>query len=161
MQIGPNSVVAFDYTLTDGEGEVLDTSSGDEPLTYLHGHGQIVPGLESAMLGKKAGDKFKAVVTPKDGYGESGAGERITVPREELPEGPDPEVGMELEAVGPNGEHASLWIAEVNDDSVVLTSDHPLAGVTLHFDVEVRSVREATKDELEHGHAHGEGGHHH
>jgi FKBP-type peptidyl-prolyl cis-trans isomerase SlyD len=161
MEIGPNSVVVFDYTLRNDAGEVLDSSDGSEPLIYLHGHGQIVSGLEAALTGKKVGDKFKAVVPPEEGYGEAGEGETVTVPREELPPGPDPEVGMELSALGPDGEEASLWITEVNDQTVTLTADHPLAGVTLHFDVEVKSVRAATAEELAHGHAHDGDGHGH
>lgn len=160
MKIASNAVVAFDYTLTDDEGRVLDSSDGTGPLTYLHGQGQIVPGLENALEGRSIGERFSVVVQPSEGYGERNANHVLRVPREELPEG-EPEVGMELEAVGPNGEVATLWVVGVEDDEVLLSTDHPLAGVTLHFDVTVRSVREASAEEIAHGHVHGEGGHHH
>jgi FKBP-type peptidyl-prolyl cis-trans isomerase SlyD len=160
MRITKNVVVSIDYTLRDDEGEVLDSSEGDEPLVYLHGQGQIIEGLENSLDGRATGDAFKVTVAPKDGYGEKSTSGAVRVPREELPEGPDPEVGMELEAVGPNGEVATLYVVGVEDDSVLLSTDHPLAGVTLHFDVTIREVRDATADELSHGHAHGPGGHH-
>ncbi len=160
MRITKNCVVSIDYTLRDDEGEVLDSSEGDEPLVYLHGEGQIIEGLENALDGKSTGDAFQITVAPKDGYGEKGTTGAVKVPRTELPDGPDPEVGMELEAVGPNGEVATLYVVGVEDDSVLLSTDHPLAGVTLHFDVKIREVREATADELAHGHAHGPGGGH-
>ena len=130
MKIVSNAVVAFDYTLTDDEGEVLDSSDDGEPLTYLHGHGQIVPGLERAMEGHTAGDSLKAVVTPKDGYGDRNVDRVVKVPRTELPEGEEPEVGMELGAVGPNGEVATLWIIAVEKDDVLVSTD--LRGVESH-----------------------------
>lgn len=160
MKIGSNAVVAIEYTLKDDAGRVLDQSEG-EPLTYLHGHGQIIPGLENALVGKGAGDQVNAVIAPKDGYGEKSADRTLKVGRDELPDDAEPEVGMELEAVGPAGEAARLWIVGVEKDHVVLSTDHPLAGVTLHFDVKVHSVREASKEEIEHGHVHGAEGHEH
>jgi FKBP-type peptidyl-prolyl cis-trans isomerase SlyD len=161
MKIQNGCVVAIDYTLKADDGSLLDTSEGDEPLQYLHGSGQIVPGLENALLGKGAGDKLAVAVKPEDGYGVRRNDRVLTVPRSTLPEGPDPEVGMQLEAVGKKGEHIILWITEVGAETVTLDGNHPLAGQTLHFDVEVREVREASKEELEHGHAHGPDGHHH
>jgi FKBP-type peptidyl-prolyl cis-trans isomerase SlyD len=161
MKIGSNAVVSIDYTLTDDSGEVLDSSDGGEPLTYLHGHDQIIPGLESQLEGKGKGDSLKATIAPKDGYGERHPDRTVRVKRTELPEGPEPEVGMELEAVGPTGDAQQLWIVGVDKESVTLSTDHPLAGVTLHFDVTVRDVRAATAEELSHGHAHGEDGHEH
>jgi FKBP-type peptidyl-prolyl cis-trans isomerase SlyD len=161
MKIGSNAVVSIDYTLRSDKGQVLDSSDGGEPLTYLHGQGQIIPGLEAALAGKSKGDALKVVVPPKDGYGERTPDSTVRVRREELPEGQEPEVGMELEAEGPDGESQQLWIVAVEKDSVVLSSDHPLAGETLHFDVTVRDVRAATEEELAHGHAHGEHGHDH
>ncbi len=161
MKIGKDAVVAIEYTLKDDAGEVLDTSEGADPLTYLHGSGQIIPGLESALEGKAVGDAFNVVVQPKDGYGEKEAPGAIKLPRDQLPEGPEPEVGMELEAAGPDGEVETLFIVGVEKDAVLLSTDHPLAGVTLHFDVKVATVRPATKQELSHGHAHGGDGHDH
>ncbi|MEI8257339.1 MAG: FKBP-type peptidyl-prolyl cis-trans isomerase, partial [Deltaproteobacteria bacterium] len=160
MQITKNAVVSIDYTLRDDQGEVLDSSDGDEPLIYLHGQGQIIEGLENALDGRSTGDAFKITVSPKDGYGEKSATGAVRVPSEELPEGPAPEIGMELEAVGPNGEVATLYVVGVEKDAVMLSTDHPLAGVTLHFDVSIREVREASADEMEHGHVHGPGGAH-
>lgn len=162
MKIGPNSVVSIDYTLTDPEGELLDSSADEGPLTYLHGVGEIVPGLENALAGRGAGESFKIVVSPEDGYGTRSEQNQVRVPRGELPDDVEPEEGMEFEATGPDGEVMHFWVEGVDGDDVLLSLDHPLAGVTLHFDVTVRDVREATSDELEHGHAHGPGtsGHH-
>ena len=161
MKIAKDAVVAIEYTLTDDDGDVLDTSEGSEPLTYLHGKGQMIPGLERALEGKAAGDAFTIVVEPKDGYGEKEAPGTIKLPRDQLPEGPEPEVGMELEAAGPDGEVETLFIVGVEKDAVLLSTDHPLAGVTLHFDVKVHTVRAATQQELAHGHVHGPEGHNH
>ncbi|MFO0645133.1 MAG: peptidylprolyl isomerase [Polyangiales bacterium] len=161
MIIADGTIVAIDYTLKAEDGSLIDTSEGDEPLFYLHGSGQVVPGLEAALLGKAAGDKLSVTVKPDDGYGPRRNDRVLTVPRESLPEGQEPEVGMQLEAQGRRGEHIVLWVTEVNEKEVTLDGNHPLAGHTLFFDVEVKSVREATKDELKHGHAHGPDGHHH
>lgn len=160
MQIAKNTVVTFEYTLRNDAGEVLDASEPGSPISYLHGHSQIVPGLESALLGKGAGDALNTVVPPADGYGER-RGRTVTVPRAELPTEVEPEPGMALHAVGPDGSEAVLWVDTVRDDQVVLSFEHPLAGVTLHFDVKVHDVREATVQELAHGHAHGAHGHEH
>lgn len=161
MKIQDGHVVAIEYTLKAEDGSLIDTSEGDEPLVYLHGSGQIVPGLESALLGRIVGDKVAVEVKPEEGYGPRMNDRVMTVPRSQLPEGPDPEVGMQLEAVGRRGEHMILWVTDVAADTVTLDGNHPLAGVTLFFDVEVREVREATDEEKTHGHAHGPDGHHH
>lgn len=161
MKIENGRVVAIDYTLKAEDGSTIDTSEGDEPLHYLHGSGQIVPGLESALAGRDVGEKVAVTVKPEEGYGPRRDDRVLTVPRSSLPEGPDPEVGMQLEAVGRRGEHVVLWVTEVKDETVTLDGNHPLAGQTLYFDVEVKEVREATSDELKHGHAHGPGDHHH
>ena len=161
MKIADGTIVAIDYTLKAEDGSTIDTSEGDEPLFYLHGSGQVVPGLEAALLGKAEGDKLSVTVKPEDGYGPRHKDRILTVPRASLPEGQEPEVGMQLEAQGRRGEHIILWVTEVNAETVTLDGNHPLAGTTLFFDVEVKSVREATKEELQHGHAHGPDGHHH
>jgi FKBP-type peptidyl-prolyl cis-trans isomerase SlyD len=161
MKIGKGSVVGIDYTLHLGDGEVVDASAPGEPLTYLHGEGQIVPGLEQALEGCASGDQRKVVVTPADGYGERDARGLQEVPREAFPAGFDPQVGMQLTAEGPEGEAVPFVVSEVKDGSVVIDLNHPLAGETLHFEVTVREVRAATEEELAHGHAHGEGEHHH
>jgi FKBP-type peptidyl-prolyl cis-trans isomerase SlyD len=161
VKISENKVVSIDYTLKNDAGEVLDTSEGEEPLEYLHGHGQIVPGLEKALAGKGHGDKVKVKVSPEEGYGERDPERIIRVPRSQLPQGLTPEVGMSLAAQGDDGELIPLRVAEVQNDAVLLDANHPLAGEALHFEVEIKSIREATSEELEHGHAHGPDGHHH
>ena len=160
MRIERDSVVAFDYTLKNDAGHVMDESGG-EPLTYIHGHGQIVPGLESALEGKSTGASVKVTIAPKDGYGEKTGNRTLRIPKDEFPEGDQPEVGMAISAVGPNGKDVTLWVIGADDEGVEVSLDHPLAGVTLHFDVTVREVRKATKEELAHGHVHGPGDHHH
>jgi FKBP-type peptidyl-prolyl cis-trans isomerase SlyD len=160
MKIARDTVVTIDYKLTNDAGEVLDESEG-EPLVYIHGHGQLVPGLESALEGKDAGAKLEVAVPAKDGYGERVGSKMLEIPRDEFPEGEQVEPGMAIEAVGNDGKTVTLWIVDSNDEHVSVSLDHPLAGQTLHFDVNVKAVRAATKDELAHGHAHGDGGHHH
>ncbi len=161
MRIGKDTVVSIEYTLKDDAGEVLDSSVGEDPLDYLHGHGQIVPGLERALDGKDVGEKLTVDVSPADGYGERHQDRVFAVPRGQLPKKLQPKVGMQLAAEGPDGDAMPVWIIGVDDEAVTLDGNHPLAGQTLHFAIEVKSVRAATKDELEHGHAHGEDGHHH
>lgn len=161
MRIAANAVVSIDYVLKNDAGEVLDRSEANEPLTYLHGHGQIVPGLETALEGKGDGDRVETVVKPKDAYGERTTDKMIQVDRKQFPADADLEVGEAVLASGPDGDEVTLWIVDVVDESVSLSVDHPLAGETLHFDVTVREVREATKDELEHGHVHDPDDHHH
>lgn len=159
MKIAADSVVTLDYVLKDEKGVTIDESSG-QPLVYLHGHGMIVPGLEDALDGKAAGERVQVAVPPGQGYGERGEEEPMAVPRDRLPKDIKPEAGMMLDAVGPDGNTVTLWILEVKPDAVLVTAEHPLAGVTLHFDVTVKDVRIATADELSHGHVHGPGGHH-
>jgi FKBP-type peptidyl-prolyl cis-trans isomerase SlyD len=135
--------------------------SGGEPLTYLHGHSQIVPGLEAALEGQTSGANVKVTVSPKEGYGEKSSKGTVKIPNDEFPEGAEPEIGMALDAVGPDGKNVVLWVIGRDEECVEVSLDHPLAGVTLHFDVTVREVRTATKEELAHGHVHGPGDHHH
>lgn len=161
MSVAKNMVVSIDYKLTDEEGEVLDSSEDTGPLEYLHGHGEIVPGLERALEGKKSGDSLQVKVDPKDGYGEYDPEKVVEIDKDQLPEGMNPELGMELTTDGPNGEPVTYFIAEIEDDGVVLDGNHPLAGETLNFDITIRGLRPATKEELSHGHAHGPDGHHH
>jgi FKBP-type peptidyl-prolyl cis-trans isomerase SlyD len=158
---GDGKVVSIHYTLRDDDGDVIDSSSGGEPLEYLHGAGNIVPGLENAMAGKAIGDKFKVTVTPAEGYGDvEGDGPR-EVPRSAFPKDAELEEGMQLFVRGPDGEPFPVWVVAVHDDHVLLDANHPLAGENLHFEVEVVAMRDATKEEVEHGHPHGPGGHHH
>jgi FKBP-type peptidyl-prolyl cis-trans isomerase SlyD len=160
MKVEKNKVVVFDYTLTDEDNEVLDTSDGDEPLAYLHGNGHIVPGLERAMEGRASGDSFSVSVPPEEGYGvrdESKVGE---APRSAFEKIGDLQPGMQFQAKGPHGVE-TVTVISVSDENVLLDANHPLAGETLNFAITVREIREATADELAHGHAHGPGGAHH
>ncbi|MEW5848221.1 MAG: peptidylprolyl isomerase [Myxococcota bacterium] len=161
MNISDNSVVSFEYTLRSDAGEVLDSSEDGGPMTYLHGHDQIVPGLEQAMEGRKKGDKFEVKVAAKDGYGERDEDAIFDVPRDRLPEGMPVEVGMELASQTPSGEPLFLRVVKVGADKVTMDANHPLAGENLNFAIEVTEVRAATAEEVRHGHVHGEGGHEH
>jgi len=163
MKIGKGSVVGIDYTLHLGDGDVVDRSEPGDPLTYLHGEGQIVPGLEQALEGLAVGDQKQVVVAPADGYGEHDPSGVQEVPLSAFPEGFSPQAGMQLTAEGPDGEAVPFTVREVKPiaGSVLIDMNHPLAGRTLHFEVTVRDVRTATAEELEHGHAHGPEGHAH
>lgn len=161
MEIAKDCVVAMTYTLKDDEGKVLDSNVGKAPLHYLHGHGNIVPGLESALLGKSAGDTVEATIEPKDGYGEYDETRQFEVPKSELGPKVTPQKGMVLTMRGPNGVSVPVTVLKVKLKTVVMDGNHQLAGKNLHFTVEVNSVRKAKKDELAHGHAHGPGGHGH
>jgi FKBP-type peptidyl-prolyl cis-trans isomerase SlyD len=156
MTVTKNSVVSFHYALSDNEGKLLDSSHGSDPFAYLHGSGMIVRGLENELEGKKAGDKFKAVVPPGEGYGEFDLQLLQRVPLGKFG-GQKVEAGMQFQA----GHHGVFTVKEVTTENVLLDGNHPMAGVTLNFDVEVTDVREATAEELDHGHVHGPGGHHH
>lgn len=160
MTIKENSVVSIDYTLRNDAGEVIDTSVGGEPLYYLHGHQNIVPGLESALTGKQAGESLKISVPPAEGYGEIDPNAVIQVPKGDLPDDLDPKVGVMLAMETEEGDVIPLTISAVEEATVTLDGNHELAGQTLHFEVTVREVREATQDELAHGHVHGPGGAH-
>ena len=154
MNIEKDRVVAIHYKLTDDQGTVIDSSEGQDPLTYLHGAHAIIPGLENALEGKAAGDAFQVAVSPEEGYGEVDDEMVQSVPRSAFAgiEGLEP--GMPLQANDGEGNVHHVTVLEVNDDSVTIDANHPLAGQVLHFDVTVDSVREATPEELDHGHAH-------
>ena len=157
MQIAKNTVVAIDYRLTDDEGQVLDSSEGRGPLSYLHGTGGIIPGLESELDGKHVGDQLQVAVAPEHGYGHRNEALRQDVPRIEFGEIKDLDVGMQFRVESDAGPMV-ITIVEIAEDFVTIDGNHPLAGVNLNFAVTVREVREATDDELAHGHAHGPGG---
>ncbi|RKG80037.1 FKBP-type peptidyl-prolyl cis-trans isomerase [Corallococcus terminator] len=159
MKIANGRVVALEYRLHLGDGEVIDQSAPGQPLAYLHGHKQIVPGLEGALDGLDVGESKQVVVSPEQGYGQHNPEGLRTVPRTMLPPGFTPQVGQTLMAQTEEG-NVPLRIQTVNDDSVVVDLNHPLAGKTLHFAVTVREVRDATQEELTHGHVHGPGGAH-
>lgn len=161
MKVGKGSVVSVDYELHLGDGKVVDASAPGEPMAYIHGEGQIVPGLERALEGMATGEAKKVVVPPEDGYGPHDARGVQEVPRDAFPADVQPAVGMELMAQGPGGEAVPFVVRELKPASVVIDLNHPLAGKTLHFAVTVREIRAATADELEHGHVHGAGDDHH
>jgi FKBP-type peptidyl-prolyl cis-trans isomerase SlyD len=156
MQITKNSVVSFHYTLNDPEGKLLDTSAGRDAFAYIHGNGMIVPGLEDQLEGRKAGDSLHAVVDAVNGYGEIDPQLLQKVPVDKFG-GQSVEEGMQFQTP----DHRVWSVMEVKDGEVLLNGNHPLAGVTLHFNVEITDVREATAEELAHGHVHGPDGHHH
>jgi len=155
--ITAHKAVEIHYTLTNDAGEVVDSSLDVEPLPYIHGTESLVPGLEKALDGKAVGDKIVVSVSPEDGYGEVTPELTQVVPRELFEFDGDIEVGMRFEAEAENGIELVTVIA-VDEKAVTIDANHPLAGQTLNFDVEVISVRDATSEELEHGHVHGAGG---
>lgn len=153
-------VVSFHYTLKDAKGSVLESSFGDEPLSYLEGVGQIIPGLESAIHGMKKGDKKSVAVKAEDAYGEFEQELIVDVPRAQIPKN-DVVVGDRFHADSGQGHTQVVVVTKVTESHITVDGNHPLAGQDLHFEVEVTDVRDATKEELEHGHAHGGDGHHH
>jgi FKBP-type peptidyl-prolyl cis-trans isomerase SlyD len=160
MEIAERCVANFHYTLTNSQGEVLDSSSGGEPLAYLHGAGNIIPGLEKALLGKKVGDKLDVTVSPAEGYGERNDSLVQTVPRNLFQGVDEIQPGMSFQAQSSQGP-MRVVVTAVTDENVTVDGNHPLAGETLHFAVEITAVRDASLEELTHGHVHGPGGHQH
>jgi len=159
MQVADNMAVSIHYTLTNDDGEVLDSSIGDEALVYLHGGGNIVSGLEKALHGKVAGDKFNVRIAPEEAYGEL-MEEMIQVISRDMFEGIDNiEVGMQFHADVSSGTGV-VTVVNIEDDDITIDGNHPLAGLALTFDVEVIDVRAATEEEAAHGHIHGAGCHH-
>jgi FKBP-type peptidyl-prolyl cis-trans isomerase SlyD len=161
MTIAADTVVSIHYTLKLDNGEVVDTSSGGEPLAYLHGHGNIVPGLESELTGRNVGDEFAVKVSPEEGYGPRDPRGVQVVPRGNFPDEIEIQPGMQFQAQTEDGHQIPLTVAGVEGDKVTVDMNHPLAGQNLHFQIEVTAVRKATDEELEHGHVHGPGGHNH
>jgi FKBP-type peptidyl-prolyl cis-trans isomerase SlyD len=153
-------VVLIHYTLKDDGGAVLDSSAGSEPLAYIQGHGNLVPGLERALEGKQDGDSLAVTVSPADGYGTRDEKLVQRVPKRSLQGAGDIRKGLQFQARTEDGMRL-FTVTAVVGDMVSLDGNHPLADKTLHFDIEVVSVRDATAEELEHGHVHGAGGHHH
>lgn len=159
--IKDGTVVSLSYRLTNATGEEIDRADANEPFHYLHGRGQIVVGLERALAGLKVGEKKKVTVAPQEGYGEIEPQLRTQARRQQFPQGAELTVGMQFAADTGKGQPIVFTITEITGDEIALDGNHPLAGETLNFDVEVLGVRDATKDELAHGHAHGEHGHDH
>lgn len=160
MEITKQTIVAIDYVLKDDDGQVLDSSEGQDPLTYLHGVGGIIPGLERELTGKQAGDSMVVSIAPEDAYGERQETLVQEVPREQFGDVEDLQLGMQFQ-VNSNAGPLVVTVVEITDSTVTIDGNHPLAGVNLNFEVTVREVREATAEEIEHGHAHGPGGHQH
>lgn len=160
MKIAKQSVVTFHFTLKDEKGKVLESSVSGEPLVYMHGANNIVPGLEEALEGRTSGDKFQVTLAPEKAYGMRD--ERLVqrIPRTEFPDAGSLKPGMQFQ-VNTKGGPMVLTITSIEDKEVVVDGNPELAGMTLNFDIEVTEVRKATTEELSHGHAHGPGGHHH
>ncbi len=160
MKIEKNSVVSIDYKLTDEQGIVIDTSEGRQPLTYLHGVGALIPGMENALTGKAVGEKFTVTIQPEEAYGQRDESLLRVIAAEELKDIPDLRVGTQLQADTEAGVKV-FTVIKIEGDKVGIDGNHPLAGVTLNFDLDVKEVREATAEEIEHKHVHGPGGHSH
>lgn len=155
--ITKDTAVLFNYTLRDEEGNIIDQSPEGQPLAYLHGHSNIIPGLEAQLEGKSAGERVNAVVAPADGYGEYHEQAVQEIPRDNFQGVEDIQPGMQFQSQ--SGDQVMLvTVKDVTDDMVTVDANHPLAGKTLTFDVEIVEVRAATEDELSHGHVHGAGG---
>jgi len=160
MQIAKHKAVSINYTLTNDAGTVVDTSEGREPLAFIQGIGNIIPGLEKALDGKAAGDQLNVIIAPEDGYGLRNDSLVQTVKREVFGEDMELEVGMCFRTSGGNGPEV-ISITQIEGDQVTVDGNHPLAGEALTFDVEVVEVRDASEEEIGHGHVHGPGGHEH
>lgn len=160
MKIGKHSVVTLDYTLKNGEGILLDTSEGREPLVYLHGVGALIPGLEDDLNGKSKGDKFSTVIEPDNAYGSRKDELLKVVSKAGFQGDEDLEIGMQVQLETEHGPAIAI-VTDITGEDVTLDLNHPLADMYLHFDVEVVDVRKATAEEVSHGHVHGPGGHHH
>ncbi len=160
MIAAQNSVVLMDYTVKDDEGNMIDTSAGQEPLAFILGMGNIIPGLEKAFVGKQKGDAFVVRVKPEDGYGERDDSLIEIVPRAQFSGIKDLRVGMQLQAQT-DEDMMVVTVVKLTDKEVTVDANHPLAGKILNFDVKVVEVRGATSEELNHGHVHGLGGHNH
>ncbi|MEQ8413235.1 MAG: peptidylprolyl isomerase [Imperialibacter sp.] len=159
MKIGKEKVVSIHYTLKDNEGTTLDSSVGDQPLLYIHGIGNLIPGMEEGLDGKTKGDKVEIKVSPEKGYGVRDERMIQKMPRSAFGD-QKVEVGMQFNAGTKNGQQV-VTVTKVEMDGITIDGNHALAGVELNFSVEVLDVRGASKDELAHGHVHGPGGHHH
>jgi FKBP-type peptidyl-prolyl cis-trans isomerase SlyD len=154
-------VISFHYTLTDKSGEVIDTSRDSEPFLFMEGSGQIIPGLEKSLALLNIGDTRKIEVAAADAYGLQDKELIVEVPKSKLPNQGDLQVGDQFQANGPNNEMLLFRVVELKENEAVLDGNHPLAGEDLVFDVEITGIRDATSEEMAHGHAHGPDGHHH
>lgn len=160
MQITKDKVATIDYTLKNDAGDVLDTSEGGQPLAYLHGAKNIIPGLESALEGQSAGDEIEVTVPPEQAYGVRNEALEQQVDRSQFEGVDNLQVGMHFRVPSNQGD-VVVRVADIQGDTVTVDGNHQLAGQTLHFKVNVKDVRDATDEEKTHGHVHGPGGHHH
>jgi FKBP-type peptidyl-prolyl cis-trans isomerase SlyD len=160
MQITNKHVVTLNYTLKDNDDNVIDKSD-DGSFCYLHGASNIIPGLENALSGKTSGDTFSVTIQPEDAYGIHDEAKSQDVPRSMFPPEQEIEAGMQFNAQGPDGQAVTVTVKSVTDDTIVVDGNHPLAGVILNFEVIVMDIRNASAEELEHGHVHGPHGHQH
>ncbi|MDZ4658328.1 MAG: peptidylprolyl isomerase [Bythopirellula sp.] len=154
MRITKHSFVAIEYRLTDEDGEELDNSGDDGPLTYVHGMQEIIPGLERALEGHSAGDQFQATIEPADAYGERYEELCLELSRDEFEDSAELELGMQFSLTDEDEEETVVTVVDFDDDVVVVDGNHPLAGETLHFDVKVHDVRPATAEEIEQSASH-------
>ncbi len=161
MQITKNKVVLLNYTLKSDEGEIIDSSEGTDPLAYLHGAENIIPGLENALDGKTTGDSLSVSIPAEEGYGNFDENKIQIVPRDMFDDAGEVEVGVQYHAAGPDGGYVTITVKEIGDDTITIDANHPLAGEGLNFDVTVMEIRDASEEELEHGHVHGPEGHDH
>ncbi|NCA86615.1 MAG: peptidylprolyl isomerase [Clostridia bacterium] len=160
MKIAKNKVVGIHYTLTDGQGVTLDSSDGRDPLYYLHGNGHLIPGLERELENKQKDDDLKVTIQPEDAYGVRNDKMVYVIDRAKFPDPKSIEPGMTFTSHTEEGD-INLTVVKIEGDDVTLDANHPLAGQELTFDVKVVEVRDASEEELDHGHVHGPGGHHH
>jgi len=154
LLISDNLVVSIHYKLTDNSGSVIDSSEGAEPLAYLHGAGNLIPGLEKELVGKASGTSLQVKIQPEDAYGDVHPELIETVPREAFQGVDTIEPGMAFQAQGADGQQRRIVVKEVADEEVTVDGNHPLAGVELNFDVQVVDVRAASEEEIAHGHVH-------
>ena len=161
MKVGKDKVVLMHYTLKNDAGDVIDSSEGGDPLPFLQGHGNIIPGLESALEGSKEGDKLDVSIKPKEGYGERMQEAIQEIPSSAIQGIDEIKVGMELQSQDQDGKVHFFNVTKIEDDKITVDENHPLAGQTLHFSVSIESIRKAEAEELSHGHVHADGQHHH
>ena len=161
MKVGKDKVVLMHYTLKNDAGDVIDSSDGADPLPFLQGHGNIIPGLESALEGSKVGDKLDVSIKPEEGYGERMKDAIQEIPSSALQGVDEVKVGMQLQSQDKDGNAFLVTVTKIEDDKITVDGNHPLAGQTLHFSVSIESIRKAEAEELSHGHVHADGQHHH
>jgi len=157
MKVGKDKVVLMHYTLKNDAGDVIDSSEGGDPLPFLQGHGNIIPGLENALEGSKVGDKLDVSIEPEEGYGLRMKDAIQEIPSSALQGVDEVKVGMQLQSQDQDGNAFLVNVTKVEDDKITVDANHPLAGETLHFSVSIESIRKAEAEELSHGHVHSNG----